>query len=200
MQQTLVWKPWTNPGIENLRLHVDAAGIHASSHLMLSAGGQSFAATYVLDYDPCWRFRSLWIKVDNHGQSSLRLQRDIPGQWRLDGQPRGDLDACQQVLLSASPFAHTPILQRSALECGQSEELQVAFIDLPSLAVQARGQRYQCLRQQGEQTLYRCEPQGRHSSELALDRNGLVLKATDQFLRLAARTLTLDELPISTLV
>lgn len=37
MQQTLVWKPWHNPDVENLRLNIDAHGI---------------IATYVLSCEP----------------------------------------------------------------------------------------------------------------------------------------------------
>ncbi|MGH8354025.1 MAG: putative glycolipid-binding domain-containing protein [Pseudomonas sp.] len=189
MQQTLVWKPWAHPGVENLRLHMDSNGIHASSHLLLSLNGHSLAATYVVDYDPRWRFRRLWLKVDNLGQKSLSLQRDIRGNWYHNGEPRPDLAPCQQPMLSASPFTHTPALQRCALETGQSEQLQVAYIDLLSLEIEPRPQRYLCLRQQAEQSSYRYETPGTPASELTLDRHGLLIQASEQYLRLSARTL-----------
>jgi len=189
MQQTLVWKPWTHPGVENLRLQMDSNGIHASSHLMLSRNGHSLAATYVLDCDPRWRFRRLWLKVDNLGQKSLSLHRDIRGNWYHNGEPRPDLAHCQQVMLCASPFTHTPTLQRCALETGQSEQLQVAYIDLLSLKVEPRPQRYLCLRQQANQSSYRYEAPGTPASELTLDQHGLLIQASGQYLRLSARTL-----------
>ncbi len=186
-QQTLVWKPWFNPGVENLRLRQDASGIHASSHLIQSVRGNSIAATYVLNCDPRWRFRRLWLKVDNLGQRSLTLERDIRGRWLLNGQPRDDLGDCQHVMLSATPFTHTPILQRSALEVGQSEDVQVAYVDMLSFTVQARSQRYQCLRQQDEHTLYRYETAGKQSRELTVDGQAFLTKASEQYLRLTSK-------------
>ena len=192
MQQTLVWKPWHNPGVENLRLTIDDSGIHASSHLMQSLQGHSIAATYVLNCDPRWRFRRLWLKVDNHGQRSIDLQRDIRGNWYHNGEPRPDLGDCQHVMLSASPFTHTPALQHCALQSGQSEQLQVAHVDLLSLKVEARGQRYQCLHLHAGEALYRSEAEGRQSSELTVDTHALLVKACDQFLRLSSRNLLLN--------
>lgn len=192
MQQTLVWKPLTTPGVESLRLSMGEEGIHASSHLLQNRNGQSIAATYVLDSDPRWRFRHLWLKVENHGQRSLRLNRDLRGRWFLDGQHRRDLDDCQLVMLSATPFTHTPALQRCALEIGQSEQLQVAYIDLPSLRVEARHLRYQCLRQHRLHTLYRCEAEGRKPIELTVDRQSLLLEAQGLYQRISARTLSLN--------
>ncbi|MCY1278160.1 putative glycolipid-binding protein [compost metagenome] len=194
MQQHLVWKPWHTPGVENLRLKHDDCGIHASSHLMQNLRGHSIAATYVLNCDPRWRFRRLWLQVDNHGQRSLILDRDIRGRWFLNGEPRRDLDDCQQVMFSASPFPHTPALQRCALETGQSAELQVAWIDMLSLRVEARRQRYACLRQLGEDCLYRCEAEGKPARELTVDRDALLVAASGQFQRMSVRTLQVSPL------
>ena len=57
MQQNLVWKPWTNPGVEHLSLAVANDGISASGQLIQSIRGNSIAATYLLTYDERWRFR-----------------------------------------------------------------------------------------------------------------------------------------------
>ncbi|AOE87317.1 putative glycolipid-binding domain-containing protein [Pseudomonas sp. TCU-HL1] len=192
MQQTLVWKPLTTPGVESLHLSMDEQGIHASSHLIQNRHGQSIAVTYVLDSDPRWRFRHLWLKVENHGQRSLRLDRDIRGRWLLNGQHRRDLDPCQLVMLSGTPFTHTPALQRCGLATGQSEQLQVAYIDLPSLRVEARQLRYYCLRQQAQQSLYRCEAEGRKAVELTVDGQSLLLEAPGLYQRMSARTLSLS--------
>lgn len=186
-QQTLVWKPWINPGVENLRLRQDDSGIHASSHLIQSVRGNSIAATYVLNYDPRWRFRRLWLKVDNLGQRSLKLERDIRGHWLLDGEPRHDLNDCQHVMLSATPFTHTAILQRCGLEVGQCEEVLVAHVDMLTFTVQARMQRYQCLRQQDEHTLYRYETAGKQSRELTVDGQAFLTRASEQYLRLTSK-------------
>ncbi len=192
MQQTLVWKPWNNPGVENLGLKMDEHGIHASSHLMQNLQGNSIAATYVLNCDPLWRFRRLWLKVDNHGQRSLDMHRDIRGNWFYNGRLRPDLQHCQHVMLSASPFTHTPALQRCALEAGQSERLQVAYVDLLTLKVEAREQRYVHLRQLGRETLYRSESDGAEDSELTVDEHALLMSASDQYVRMKTYNLKIN--------
>ncbi|MBC9251787.1 hypothetical protein A9179_16070 [Pseudomonas alcaligenes] len=192
MQQSLVWKPWDNPGVEHLSLDIDSNGINASSHLLQSVRGNSIAATYVLKCDERWRFRRLWLKVDNHGPRSLELHRDLRGQWFLNGEPRPDLHACQQVMLSASPFTHTPALQRCALEHGQSAQLAVAHVDLLSLRVETRHLRYHCLRQDSEQTVYHCEAEGHPGYELRVDQFALLQQASEQFIRVSQRTLQLN--------
>ncbi|HSC84518.1 MAG TPA: putative glycolipid-binding domain-containing protein [Pseudomonas sp.] len=192
MQQSLVWKPWDNPGVEHLNLDIDSNGINASSHLLQSIRGNSIAATYVLKYDERWRFRRLWLKVDNLGQRSLELRRDPRGHWFLNGQQRDDLRDCQQVMLSASPFTHTPVLQRCALEVGQSEQFSVAHIDLLSLRIEPRQQHYHCLSQNDRQAVYQYEAEGHPGCELSVDQFALLQQASEQFVRVSQRTLRLN--------
>lgn len=189
MQQNLVWKPWTAPGVEHLGLTLSADGIVASSHLLRSIRGDSIAAAYLLRYDARWRLRSLWLKVDNHGPRSLQLRRDMHGRWWQGNAPRDDLAECQQVVLSASPFTHTPLLQRSALAVGDSERLCVAYVDLHSLRIEPRWQRYQCLQRQASHAVYLYEAEGHPPCELTLDADGLLVQAIGQFIRTERRIL-----------
>ncbi|MET1076891.1 MAG: putative glycolipid-binding domain-containing protein [Pseudomonas sp.] len=189
MQQYLVWKPLHHPGVEHLRLNIDAHGVHASSQLMQSLRGHSIAASYGLKCDPHWQFQRLWMKVDASGQRSLDLQRDGGGNWTHNGRPRPDLAACQDVMLSASPFTHTPALRRCALRKGQRQVLQVAYVDLLTLDVEARSQAYQCLGLHAGTHRYLSEPQDHASSELTLDPEALLMQVSDQYLRLSARQL-----------
>lgn len=194
MQQTLVWKPRHSPGVETLRLSQDANGIHATSHLMQVIKGNSIVANYLIDCDSRWRFRRLWLKVDNHGQRNLCLQRDLRGNWLLNGEPRPELQQCQHIMLSASPFTHTPLLRRSALETGQSDQVQVAYIDLLSLKVEPRQQRYECLRRRAGESLYRSQVEGHAQEELSVDDQALLLKVDEQYLRLSQRELKVSAL------
>jgi hypothetical protein len=156
---------------------------------MQSIRGNSIAAAYTLKYDERWRFRRLWLKVDNLGQHSLDLQRDIRGNWFLDGRLREDLAECQQVMLSASPFTHTPLLQQGALAVGDSERVSVAHVDLLRRRVEVRQQRYQCLHRQASHAVYLCEAEGHEPCELTLDDNNLLVQAIGQFVRVSQHIL-----------
>ena len=121
-------------------------------------------------------------------------QHHLCGNWLLDGVPRPDLQQCQHVILSASPFIHTPALQRSALETGQSDEMQVAYIDMLSFKVEPRQQRYQCLRRRPGESLYRSQAEGHAHEELSVDDHALLLKADQHYLRLSQRDLKVSAL------
>jgi hypothetical protein len=156
---------------------------------MQSIRGDSIAAAYLLEYDERWRFRRLWLKVDNHGPRSLELRRDIRGRWFHNGQLREDLGHCQQVMLSATPFTHSAALQRSALAVGDSERLCVAHVDLLGLRIEARQQRYQCQLRQPSHAVYLCEAEGHPPCELTLDEDGLLVQAIGQFIRVRRQVL-----------
>ena len=194
MERTLVWKPWHTPGVENLRLSRNASGIHATSHLMEVIKGDSIAASYLIDCDQHWQFRRLWIKVENHGQRSLCLRRDEQGNWLLDGVPRPDLQGCQHVMLSASPFTHTPILQCCRLQAKQSEELRVVYIDLLTLQIEPRLQRYECLSQSPDENLYYSQTEGCLDEELEVDGQTLLVNSNERYMCLSQRDLKLSEL------
>lgn len=189
MQLNLVWKPWTNPGVEHLSLAIASDGISASGQLIQSIRGDSIAVTYLLSYDQRWRFRRLWLQVDNQGRRSLELRRDIRGHWHLNGRLREDLGDCQQVMLSATPFTHTALLQSGSLAVGDSERFCVAHVDLLSLRVEPRRQRYHCLQRHASHAVYRCEAEGHEPCELTLDDNGLLVQAIGQFIRTSRQTL-----------
>ena len=53
MQQNLVWKPWTNPGVEHLSLAVASDGISASGQLIQSIRGNSIAASTLAPAASC---------------------------------------------------------------------------------------------------------------------------------------------------
>lgn len=194
MQQTLVWKPWHTPGVETLRLTHDDKGIHATSHLMQVLRGESIAASYLIDCDPFWQFRRLWLKVEHHGQRSLCLSLNEHGNWRLDGELRPDLQGCQHIMLSASPFTHTPILQCCRLQAGQSQDMRVVYVDLLSLQVQACRQRYECLSQCPDGHLYHSQTEGCLGEELEVDGKTLLLNANERYVCLSQREQALGAL------
>lgn len=121
-------------------------------------------------------------------------ERVLRGNWLLNGELRPELQRCHHIMLSASPFTHTPLLQRSALETGQSDEIKVAYIDLLSLKVEPRQQHYQCLQRRAGENLYRSQAEGHAQEELSVDDQAQLLNANEQYLRLSQRELKVSAL------
>ena len=72
--------------------------------------------------------------------------------------------------------------------------MQVAYIDMLSLKVEPRRQRYQCLRRHPGESLYRSQAEGHAHEELSVDDHALLLKADQQYLRLSQRDLKVSAL------
>ena len=77
---------------------------------------------------------------------------------------------------------------------GQSDQVQVPYIDLLSLKVEPRQQRYQCLRRRAGESLYRSQVEGHAQEELSVDDQALLLKVDEQYLRLSQRELKVSAL------
>ncbi len=99
---------------------------------------------------------------------------DDDGNWRKDGkQPLPHLNGAIDVDITATPFTNTLPIRRLGLEAGQSADIVVAYIDVPSLTVTADPQRYTCLEPMRR---YRFESQGGDFvRDIEVDEHGLVV-------------------------
>jgi hypothetical protein len=97
---------------------------------------------YVLRCDDTWRVRSLHVDAPEDG-ATLRLDADGGGVWHDGGgAPLRDLDGCIDVDLFAVAFTNTLPIRRLRMRVGDSHELAMAFVRLPSMEVVRVPQRY----------------------------------------------------------
>jgi len=128
-------------GMEFLRLGIGGRRITVESDLIcMEAGGFHLSHKWELTSD--WRAQSLRIeKHDAKGARALLLERDGSG-WRVDGEPRPDLDGAEEPDLSVTPFCNTLIMRRVPIEEGGNVTVDVAYIDGADLSVVRSRQRY----------------------------------------------------------
>ena len=135
------WRRTDIEGLERLELSVGADRVTAvSSVLCLEEGG--FRIEHRWQLDPAWRALSVSVErwnVQGHGR--LLLERAGSG-WRVDGDPRPDLDGAEEPDLSVTPFCNSFPIRRTPQEAGASLRLDTAFIDGPALTVARSSQRY----------------------------------------------------------
>jgi len=87
--------------------------------------------------------RALEVDADGpHGWRRLSMRRDPKGRWWADGKRRLDLDDCLDADVAATPLTNTPTIRRLDLVVGESADIQVAWIAIPSLAVTVEPQGY----------------------------------------------------------
>jgi uncharacterized protein len=136
------WRRLDEPGLEIFRLVQDAAGYRAAS-IVTFAGKQSFALRYDWSIDSAWQTRAVRMEVMGEGgDRSLEITRSGPASWRVNGEARADLEGCDEVDLSATPFCNSLAIPRIR---GATGELTTLYIDAPELSITPARQRYEQL-------------------------------------------------------
>ena len=138
----LRWRRLDTPGIELLRLRFEGGAPHAGSTL-IDAGAEPFAAEYEWRLDDSWRTRSLVVRVYQHDMTTLSLVRTGDTSWSVGGEARRDLDGCEEIDLSATPFCNTLALRRLGPAPGGAGELTALYVRLPELTCAPSRQRYE---------------------------------------------------------
>jgi uncharacterized protein len=104
--------------------------------------------------DSRWQTRSCFVEVlGGDGLDRVTLTADALGHWTLDGRDWAELEGCLDVDVSISPLTNTLVVRRLGLEVGEERSIDVAWLDVPSLAVARVTQ------------TYRREPDGPHGLE-----------------------------------
>jgi uncharacterized protein len=104
--------------------------------------------------DARWQTRSCFVEVlSTDGLDRVTLTADALGHWTLDGRDWPDLEGCQDVDVSISPLTNTLVVRRLGLGVGEERSIEVAWLDVPSLAIARVTQ------------TYRREPDGPHGAQ-----------------------------------
>lgn len=178
------WAQWDGPGLEHLRLRVGENGTEADGVVIGEEDGTYFRVRYTIRCDPRWRTREV-IMDPLDGSDPLRLLSDGEGTWRdVSGRMLPELMACIDVDISVTPFTNTLPIRRLGLTEGETSEISVVYVNVPSLRLETSGQRYTRL----ERGLYRYEDEGLFrgfTADLPVDGDGLVLDYPGIFRRIS---------------
>ena len=103
------------------------------------------------------------------GQRTIVLERDVKGNWTVDGDKARALKGCTDVDLGCSPSTNTLPIRRLGLGIGASKTIQAAWVRFPELTVVKAAQTYTRL----DEFTYRYAS-GDFKAELSVDDDGLV--------------------------
>ncbi|GAB4459651.1 MAG: putative glycolipid-binding domain-containing protein [Anaerolineae bacterium] len=188
MQRQIIWEALTEPGLEHLRIQENDL-IAADGLIVGVAEGQPVRLHYEVRCDAHYRFIMVRVSLYTPTYHSLLLSLDADGFWRTDksDMPLAKLQGCLDLDISATPFTNTLPIRRLGLQPGQSAEIKVAYIALPTLQISAAQQRYTCLAQAPDHSLYRFESLADNfSAEIQVDADGLVVEYPGLFRRVWA--------------
>lgn len=111
--------------------------------VIADGGEEPFGMTCEWRLNREWRSRSLELSCFDAGvEQTLRIEREGPTSWRINGAPRADLEGCAEIDLSATPFCNGLALKRLGHELG---EMIALYVLAPGLSVEPSRQRYERL-------------------------------------------------------
>ena len=170
------WRDATGAGLEHCQIGRSSDGFEIESLVIAPEG---FAARYRIGCDAEWRLREAEIELVGTGQW-LVLRADGEGQWTGDHGPLPELGGALDIDISMTPFTNTLPIRRLGVDMGETAEIEVAYIDMPSRALTRRPQRYSRLAER----LWRFETLDMDfAAEITVDGDGLVMAYPGLFAR-----------------
>lgn len=192
LEKTISWSPWSGPGMEKLRFrrgHPGDAPYVASGVVLGMAGGRPYRLNYKLKLESNWQARKALFEVSTvDGTVSRMLRTDGIGHWRDDTSALlTDLDGCLDIDIEATPFTAMLPIRRLKHTAGQHHDINVIYVEVPTLGFSSVRQRYACLEPlkpgvAGGRYVHK-GPIGEFQAELAVDLDGIVVDYPPLFRR-----------------
>lgn len=174
------WKSLETTGLEHFSLSMHPDRVLGTGVIIGERGGTPYGLYYRVVADLQWRTRE--VRVDLVDGMAIHVFADGQGRWTdADGNALSDLDGCIDVDIAATPFTNTLPLRRLGLKIGESAELTMAYVPMPTLRMAPDGQRY--TRIADNRYLYESADRS-FCAELDVDTDGLVLDYPTLFKRI----------------
>ncbi|GLU49744.1 putative glycolipid-binding domain-containing protein [Nocardiopsis ansamitocini] len=146
-----------------------------ASEVVVVDAHERFSCRYTVCTDLAWVTRELRVDaISDDGVRTLELVRTA-GQWWADGARVLELEGCVDVDVAAAPLTNTLPIRRLGLVPGQYRDINVAWVDVPTLRVQRMRQRYTRLAPSGGLDRYEYSDTDFGSYEFTVDHHGLVI-------------------------
>ncbi len=180
--RTIRWSAWDGgeAGLEHVDIRPADGGLDVSGVIVGSQEGVKFGLHYRLKLDSSWRTRAVHLQTTSG--RVLDLESNGQGSWTENGKDQPTLQGCIDVDIQATPLTNTLPIQRLALQAGESTDIRLCYIEVPSLAVLPANQRYTALT---PGSLYRFESlESGFTADLPVDEDGFVRDYPGLFKRL----------------
>jgi len=132
------WRRIDQVGLELARIDIEKHGVTVASTLV-DGSGHPFSLRYIWTLTPQWRTRTLRIEHMNGDDRWLTIERAGESTWRLDNKSAPQLDGCDEVDLSATPFCNSLAMRL----LGRDGALTAAYINAADMSVTPSRQRYE---------------------------------------------------------
>lgn len=184
MTPELIWRSANEPGFEHVRVdegHPEWTVF--DSMFVREHNGVVRRGGYTLIVDKAWRALELRLMVEQEpgSMTALHVMASGDGRWvDADQRPIPELDGCIDIDVRWTPLTNTLPIRRLEIDGDAEQEIRVACVSLPDLAIRPLMQRY--ARVNDTTVRYRSEtmPEG---VEIAVDGEGFVVNYPGEFRR-----------------
>lgn len=152
-------------------------GVRLSGHTTSVEEGRPYVVRYEIEVDERWHtVRAQAWGWSDEGAHEATITSDGAGHWRVDGEPRPDLDGTYDVDFDSSACTNTLPVHRQALAVGEGADAPAVYVRWPDLRVERLEQHYRRVPDEGGRLHYDYEsPRFGYAGRLAYDAHGLVL-------------------------
>jgi uncharacterized protein len=167
--ETMLWRRLDGPGHDSCRLERLVEGWRLSGAAVFRHAAGPALLRYDVRTDAGWRTRA--GRVDGWiGNQPVRiLVRRLASGWKVAGAGTGAGGACVDLDLGFTPATNLLQLRRIALAVGESADVPVAWLDVPSGGLEVLEQRYE----RRTETAYQYEaPRVGYAAELEVSAAG----------------------------
>jgi len=173
---TCTWRVEATGGLETAWVRLGGGGLAARGRAV-GLQPEPYWVAYTLETGDRQVTRRLTVQVESAaGARGLDLLRAADGTWHANGRALPEVAGALDCDLAFCPLTNTmPILRHRLHRQAGSQQLVMALVSLPDLAVERSDQGYQHLRETGDGALVRFTS-GSFSADLAVDRDGLVVR------------------------
>ena len=177
MESHVLWTSLQQIGLEQLHLVENERGVVADGLVLGIEHATPFRLWYQVRTDSNWNVRECLLQVGGEQGQSVHLYTDGQGHWTDGaGVACSALDGCLDLDISSTPFTNTLPIRRLALTAGESVDLLVAYVTVPTLGVRPVRQHYTCLSRTASSGIYRYEGvESNTTFDLLVDAQGLVV-------------------------
>lgn len=138
------WRGVEDPTLEVVRVR-ELGDEYRADSWFVSADSLPVVVHYRWVLDRTWRTRVLTIETHEPEQRRMFIERAGPASWRVDGVSRSDLDGCDEIDLSITPFSNTLGLLRFGPAPGGAGALTALYVPFPELTCIPSRQEYERL-------------------------------------------------------
>jgi uncharacterized protein len=171
----ILWRRLISPGHEGAWLSTNDSGEVLTGTAVFAHEGEPCSLSYQVICDRAWRTRSARVegRVGSRRVSSVQIDADPSGRWRLHGEEQPQVDGCDDIDLNFSPSTNLLPIRRLGLEVGSEAPVRAAWLRFPAFVLEPLEQSY---RRTGDRSYRYASAGGSFTAELEVDESGFVTR------------------------